>query len=318
MDRSRIGVEPDRADRRGPVDRPSNVPPHRFFAAGLGFRARRTRSHSHRRAVPRIELPAPLTRWRPLALVWCRRRASRPVRSTVSARASRACLAPSPLRVVPGARRDAACSRRAFPRDVDVGRRRASARVGGATRARTRPARRERIRGRADASVAPPTIRGGVSASTRARLGPLFRTSPRRDRAANSPFYPLPVPHQVRAPVRAAFAVKADAVRASPTPVVSSRARDSRGRPNAPPTVSPRPRPSRAGTAASAFRTGETPRAATHRTARERPIFTKSKRSPRAPKQRRADDANVFSPRRPPSPPEPFRLPSRRRRFASG
>ena len=73
------------------------------------------------------------------------------------------------------------------------------ARVGGATRARTRPARRERIRGRADASVAPPTIRGGVSASTRARaLRAPFRTSrPRRDRAANSPLLSTP-PSRIR------------------------------------------------------------------------------------------------------------------------
>ena len=155
--------------------------------------------------------------------------------ASLSARQVNGVRARQPVRASPRPRsasfRARVATRRArrelFPRDVDVGRRRASARVGGATRARTRPARRERIRGRADASVAPPTIRGGVSASTRARAsGPLFRTSRLAATAQQThPFIHSPVPHQVRAPVRAAFAVKADAVRASPTPVVSSRAR---------------------------------------------------------------------------------------------
>ena len=248
--------------------------------------------------------------------------------ASLSARQVNGVRARQPVRASPRPRsasfRARVATRRArrelFPRDVDVGRRRASARVGGATRARTRPARRERIHGRADASVAPPTIRGGVSASTRARAsGPLFRTSPRRDRAANSPFYPLPPSASgSRAGPRG---VRGQGGRGACLPdpgrfLARARTRaDARTRPR-------RFRPGRDRAARAPprrrFARATTPRAATHRTARERPIFTQSKRSPRAPKQRRADDENVFSPRRPPSPPEPFRLPSRRRRFASG
>ena len=227
MDRSRIGVEPDRADRRGPVDRPSNVPPHRFFAAGLGFRARRTRSHSHRRAVPRIELPAPLTRWRPLALVWCRRRASRPVRSTVSARASR-CV-PRP---VPAPRRSGRASRRGVLAESFF---RATSTWAGAGRARgseARPARGRARRGASESAGAPtrPSRRRRSGAESRrpparAPPGPFSAHRLAATAQQTHPFIHSPVPHQVRAPVRAAFAVKADAVRASPTPVVSSRAR---------------------------------------------------------------------------------------------
>ncbi len=260
MDRSRIGVEPDRADRRGPVDRPSNVTPHRFFAAGLGFRARRTRSHSHRRAVPRIELPAPLTRWRPLALVWCRRRASRPVRSTVSARASR-CV-PRP---VPAPRRSGRASRRGVLAESFF---RATSTWAGAGRARgseARPARGRARRGASESAGAPtrPSRRRRSGAESRrpparAPPGPFSAhlASPRPRSKLTLLSTPLSRIRFARRSARRSRSRRTRCVPPRPRSFPRARA-DSRGRPNAPPTVSPRPRPSRAGTAASAFRTGD-------------------------------------------------------------
>ena len=187
--------------------------------------------------------------------------------ASLSARQVNGVRARQPVRASPRPRsasfRARVATRRArgelFPRDVDVGPRRASARVGGATRARTRPARRERIRGRADASVAPPTIRGGVSASTRARASGPFSAHLASPRPRSKLTLLSTPPSRIRFARRSARRSRSRRTRCvPPRPRSFPRARaDSRGRPNAPPTVSPRPRPSRAGTAASAFRTGD-------------------------------------------------------------